>query len=74
MDDYTHRTRGQHPVARNDQDADTVMMIEHWRALIVDLEQDCHDQDMTQDGFFIVDTMSHGQEMTEDTQIVADAM
>eukprot|EP00972_Heterocapsa_arctica_P109163 16074299-Heterocapsa_arctica.AAC.1 len=72
MDDYTRRTRGQHPVARNDQDADTEIMIEHWRAPIVDLEQYYHDQDMTQDGSFFVDTMSHGQEMTEDTRSVAE--
>eukprot|EP00972_Heterocapsa_arctica_P003394 506935-Heterocapsa_arctica.AAC.1 len=74
MDDYTHRTRGQHRKARNDQDADTEIMIEQWRAPIIYLEQDYHDQDMTQDGFFFVDTISHGQEMPEDTLSVADTM
>eukprot|EP00972_Heterocapsa_arctica_P114720 16443957-Heterocapsa_arctica.AAC.1 len=66
MNDFTHRTRGQHPEARNDQVADTEIMIEHWRAPVIDLEQDYPDQTLTHNGFFFVDTMFHGQEMTED--------
>eukprot|EP00972_Heterocapsa_arctica_P098702 14564973-Heterocapsa_arctica.AAC.1 len=74
MDDCTHKARGQHPLARNYQDVDTEIMIEHWRAPTIDLEQYFHDQDMTHDRFFHVDTMSPGQEMTEVTLFVDDTM
>eukprot|EP00972_Heterocapsa_arctica_P094936 13999379-Heterocapsa_arctica.AAC.1 len=57
MYDYTHRIRGQHPEARNDQNADTEILIERVRAPIIDLDPDFHDQEMTEDAFFVVDTM-----------------
>eukprot|EP00972_Heterocapsa_arctica_P111111 16358293-Heterocapsa_arctica.AAC.1 len=49
MDDYMHRTRWQHPEARHDQVADTKIMAERERAPIIYLEQDSHDQEMTED-------------------------
>eukprot|EP00972_Heterocapsa_arctica_P042795 6311448-Heterocapsa_arctica.AAC.1 len=51
MDDFTHRTRWQHPEAWDHQGVDNDIMIEHWRAPSIYLEQDLHDQDMTQDCF-----------------------
>eukprot|EP00972_Heterocapsa_arctica_P047676 7031420-Heterocapsa_arctica.AAC.1 len=49
MDDFAHKARGQHSEAWNHQGLDNEIMIEHWRASIIDLEQDLHDWDMTQD-------------------------
>eukprot|EP00972_Heterocapsa_arctica_P006653 973583-Heterocapsa_arctica.AAC.1 len=57
MDNCTHRTRGQHPEARNDQAADTEIMTERGRAPIIDLEREFHDQEMTEDTFSADDTM-----------------
>eukprot|EP00972_Heterocapsa_arctica_P025781 3793223-Heterocapsa_arctica.AAC.1 len=57
MDDYTHKTRGQRPEARNDQAADAEIMTERERTPTIDLEQYFHDQYMTEDTFSVDDTM-----------------
>eukprot|EP00972_Heterocapsa_arctica_P027821 4092078-Heterocapsa_arctica.AAC.1 len=49
MDDIAHRTRGQHSEAWNHHGMDNEIMIEHWRDPMTELEQELHDQDLTQE-------------------------